>query len=69
MTKIVCPSTECIHNGKDCVCQCKKVQLSWSNVATVNEGRQDFWTCKNYERSQEDKELEDRMNAYFAGLH
>ena len=61
MATITCPNTECIHNNGNYKCQCKKVELSFWNVATVNDGRRDFWVCKNYEMSDEAKALEDNF--------
>ena len=44
----------------------KKVELSFWNVATVNDGRRDFWVCKNYEMSDEAKALEDNFLKFMA---
>lgn len=64
MTTIICPNDDCIHNGKGYKCKCKKISLSSWNVATVNMGRQDYWVCKNYEKSEEIKKLEERLTRY-----
>ena len=63
MPSVVCPNSECIYN-KNNKCQSKKIALSFWNVATVNEGRRDFWVCKQYEMSTESKELEDRFKKF-----
>lgn len=64
MTKILCPSVECIYNGNHYVCNAKKVELKYRNMATVNEGRVDMWVCKQYELSEDAK----RINKEFAKL-
>lgn len=55
MTKIKCPSGECVHN-LDNVCQAKSISLSWCSIMTKWEGRQEYWKCKDYEVSDEYKE-------------
>lgn len=57
MSKIICPCAECVHNGKRNVCNAKKVEFIFRNMATVNEGRIDMWVCKQYELSDETKAL------------
>lgn len=57
MSKVICPSVECIHNGKRYICNCDKVELKWRNMATVNEGRVDMWICKQYELSDDAKKI------------
>ena len=68
MTKIICPCTDCVHNGNRYVCKCKEVSLIFRNMATVNEGRQDLWVCKQYEKSARAKELEDKFAALIGDI-
>lgn len=58
MTSIICPCIECIHNGKGYKCTAKKLKLSYKNMLTVHEGRQDMWICDQHEVSEEIKEME-----------
>ena len=57
MTKITCAEVTCRHNDDNNVCQAKRVSLSAHNIATVNEGRQDFWRCQQYEMDERSKEI------------
>lgn len=66
MTKILCPCTECIHNGKRNVCNADKVELKWQNMATVNEGRVDMWVCKQYELSEFAKKIDKEFADYLS---
>lgn len=58
MSKVICPCVECIHNGKHYVCKAKKIEFTYRNMATVNEGRVDMWICKQYELSEYAKRIE-----------
>ena len=58
MSRIVCPCAECIHNGDKYVCNAKKVELKFRNMASVNEGRVDIWVCKQYELSDYAKKID-----------
>lgn len=51
MAKIVCPCAECIYNGNKHICKAQKVNLTYRNMLTVNEGRVDMWICDRYELS------------------
>ena len=59
MTKVVCAYADCKYNSDTHVCKCKTLNLSEWNVATVNMGRKEFWECKQYEKSEDAKALED----------
>lgn len=65
MTKILCPCIECIHNGNHYVCNAKKVELKYRNMATVNEGRVDMWVCKQYELSEYAKRIDKEFAKFF----
>ena len=58
MSKVICPCIECIYNGKHNVCKADKVEFKYRNMATVNEGRVDMWICKQYELSEDAKNIE-----------
>ncbi len=58
MVSVTCPCVECIHNGRRNKCTAKNINLTFRNMATVNEGRVDMWICNMYEKSAFSKELE-----------
>ena len=60
MPKVYCAETTCKYNDRN-LCRAKTINLSASNIATVYEGRKDFWTCRKYEKSEEYKNLEEMM--------
>lgn len=64
MTAITCPCVECIHNGKKNKCTAKKINLTYRNMATVNEGRVNMWICDQYELTEEAKQLEGMMEVF-----
>ena len=61
MVSVICPCTECKHNGKRYRCKCKEIKLEWRNMATVNEGRVDMWVCHQYEQTDQAKEIEEEI--------
>lgn len=62
MTKVYCPCLECVNN-KDQRCKAKEVSLTWRSLATVNEGRQEVWVCKQYQVSEEMQVIEEQFKA------
>lgn len=64
MTKVICAYTDCKYNSDKFVCKCKNISLASWNVATVNDGRRDFWECKNYEQSEEAAALASNFAQY-----
>ena len=61
MTKVKCPCVECKYNGKKSQCTCKEISLTWRSLATVNEGRQEVWVCKQYEEAEWAEELREKF--------
>ena len=57
MVSITCPCVECIYNGRSNKCKADKINLSYRNMATVNEGRVDMWICDKFTLSEEAKQL------------
>ena len=57
MPKVICASLDCKYNGKGYQCTAKKINLSDNYIMTVNEGRQHFNKCRNYEMSEESKRI------------
>lgn len=64
MTKIICPSEECKYCNANHICIAKQVNLTYRNMATVNEGRVDMWVCKQYEPDDEYRELEKNIEEF-----
>ena len=60
MTKVWCPSVECVHN-KNQRCTEKELKFKYRNMLTVNDGRQDMWVCGSYELSEESQEIMKRL--------
>lgn len=62
--KVICSNLKCkFKNENTDICECKKVILTYSNIATVNQGRRDILECKSFEFDEEylrlKKEIED----------
>ena len=64
MSKVICPCVECIHNGNHYVCKANKIEFTYRNMATVNEGRVDMWICKQYELSEYAKKIEAKFKNF-----
>ena len=64
MTKVICPCTECVHNGDHYICNAEKVEFIYRNMATVNEGRVDMWKCKQYELSEIARKIDEGFSEY-----
>lgn len=61
MPKVICASLECKYNGKGYQCTAKKITMSEHYMLTVNEGRQHFWRCKQYEKSEDMERFEEQF--------
>lgn len=64
MTKITCACFDCKHCSPNAECTAKEIKLTFGNIATVWEGRQDVWWCKSFEMSEEAKETYQRINLW-----
>lgn len=62
MSKVICAREDCKWNGDKHKCTCKELNFSCSYVATVNDGRQDFWVCRMFEQTEWSKQLEESFN-------
>ena len=58
MVSITCPCVECRHNGIANRCTTSAINLTYRNMATVNEGRVDMWICNKYELSDSAKRVQ-----------
>jgi len=58
MVSITCPCIECKYSGKGNKCTAKAINLTYRNMATVNEGRVDMWICDKYELSEFAKQID-----------
>lgn len=58
MVSITCPCIECKYNGKGNKCTAKAINLTYRNMATVNEGRVNMWICDKYELSEFAKQID-----------
>lgn len=57
MSRINCSCIDCKFNGDDYICKKENVSLSFHNIVTVNEGRKEYWQCKQFEE-RDDEEWE-----------
>ena len=67
MSQIKCASVDCRHNGNKHKCLLNKVTFSEAYYHTVNEGLQHFWRCKQYEKSDEVKAIEEQFHRLMKG--
>ena len=58
---IICAAVDCKHNSENNRCKLDKVTLSDHYIHTVYEGRQHFLRCKQYEKSEETKRMEEKF--------
>ena len=63
MTKVVCSNIECKHCGDNYVCDKDKVKMIFRSMQTVNEGRQQFLQCKDFEVDEEWNEFANNIQA------
>ena len=62
--KVICSNLKCkFKNENTDICECKKVVLTYSNIATVNQGRKDILECKSFEIDEEYARLKEKIEA------
>ena len=64
MTKIVCGSIDCVYNTDKHTCSVKALKLTAQSIHTLYEGRREFWTCNQYEVSDDYKKQCERIEQY-----
>jgi hypothetical protein len=57
MPTVYCAAVECKHHCKNNKCKAKAVTLNESWVHTVHQGFKQFWVCKQFEESEQAKEI------------
>lgn len=57
MAIVNCAAIECKHN-KYTVCGAERIDLNESRVHTVHNGVEQFWRCKQFELSDEAKQIQ-----------
>ena len=67
MVSVTCPCVECMYHGERNKCKAKNINLTYRNMATINEGRVDMWICDKYELSAEAKEIADAIAKVMGG--
>ena len=65
MTKVYCANIACKYLDDDNMCQNNKIGLSYHSVVTVNDGRQEFARCKQYEMSADAKRIYNGFKEYY----
>lgn len=65
-THVECATIECKYNH-DCVCTKKSINLSNHLIHTMYEGVQGFWRCKDFEKSEEAKRIEQMWKELLKG--
>ena len=61
-TKIICSRLDCKYSDENNLCQRDDVHFSYHSVFTVNEGRQEYLQCKEFE--EDDDEALNAFRAY-----
>ena len=61
MTKISCPSLECIHNDGNGRCKAKTISFVEKYIATVHDGHILCWVCKQYEMDEQAKMITEKF--------
>lgn len=56
--EVICAAVDCKYNNDKNICTAKRVRLNTSSVMTIWNGREEFWKCGTFEKSQEAQELE-----------
>lgn len=60
--KVICSNLKCkFKNENSDICECEKVILTYSNIATVNQGRKDILECKSFEYDEEYLSLKEKI--------
>lgn len=62
MPKVFCAVLECKHN-KNNRCKAPEISLSEEGVNTKHQGFKQFWTCNQYEMSEEDKKFYEELKS------
>lgn len=64
---VYCAAADCKYNNNRNRCTAKRINLSWHSAMTLHEGRQEFLRCKNYEMSEESKEIAEKIRQMMEG--
>ena len=64
-TKIFCAAIDCKYNSDKYICTAKTISLSANSVLTVWDGRQEFNTCKTFEKSQFAKDIDEKLAEHY----
>jgi hypothetical protein len=64
VTEITCACFDCKFCDDNAKCTAKEIKITFGNIATVWEGRQDVWWCKSFEMSEEAKESYQIINSW-----
>lgn len=65
MTKIYCADESCKYNNDKGICTKKEINLNWSSIVTVHDGRQEYNKCVAYEKSDTAIRIEEFVKEYF----
>lgn len=65
MPKVRCGAIDCVYNDHTYKCRAKEVALSERYMHTVHEGFKQLWECKNYQKSEHAKKLEEAAKSLF----
>ena len=61
MPKVFCAASDCKWNDVKCRCRAKEIHLAENYVMTMNDGRQHFNRCHDYEMSEESKRIMNQL--------
>lgn len=53
-TKVICSRLDCKYCNENSICQRDNVHFSYHSVFTVNDGRQEYLQCKEYQEDDDE---------------
>lgn len=56
--KVECSNLKCKYMSEKGICKANKINLSLNGIHTKNQGYQDYLKCNTYEKDEEYKKLE-----------
>ena len=65
MAKVWCAAIECVNN-KNNQCKAAEINLSDGHIHTVYQGFKQVWECRNYNISEESKQLQDKIKGFLS---
>lgn len=64
MARVYCAAIECANN-KNNRCTAAEINLSEGHIHTVHQGLKQVWECKNYNMSDQAKQIADVIKEFY----